>query len=745
MGDTLASILNSRLRAPTTSSGGAAGFAPASAVSALLEGPEGIAPLLSAGRRAELQALAKEADPQLFAQELFSFASRLESEQGVEAAARIYAALAGAAGPGLEALQAKAQNRLDAILGRGAFGGRAEFLFRRLAKDATDPKTIVPMIAGSAVYGLARTATLGRLLAGSRGAWYAGGLGARLSAASIGFAAEVPTFVLVSRTLRRLGAEGPSPEPGLGQEFSSAALTLGLLKAFSYAGQQGLAKFHGVNELGVATRFAGIRKLSQPIFSQGSLFAGLLAAHRAETGLGLRPQVDGATMVTDTLGAMLSLGAGGRIGEALLGPRFAAHQSGLDLRSQLALRRAEPETARPLPALAKLPRQSLVPWLARLGGAATLLSERLAFAQDASGSNSSSGIDATAMTWISTAVVGGLLLWGAKKIRDNYVAPRGRIAELQGFQARAAEAKPEALLVQARQALRYLQELKGYRRLNEEAIAVEAYRFLGSALPRLRPQDRLPIFQKLWDQVFEVGTHNAHLSLRVLREIAPHLDAVERKALVAEGTRGLNFKDLDQALNSLFLLTLLAPRLEPGERNPMVETLRGALAARETAISEHLQWLQKSRAQLKDLKDFMDQRLAAQKLELRQKIRELQRRPDGQGELVDLAKGRQVELLEQQLKDLKDDSDADILVEFQKHLAEKGEPVAYLDPHLGMDYGDKLQEMFQEGDAAPAAPGPPLGFRARLQYLEPYLKDGVVWIRRLEPRSLLREISGQQP
>ncbi|HEX5035054.1 MAG TPA: hypothetical protein VFW62_11270, partial [bacterium] len=179
-------------------------------------------PALSPAERRELGSLKAERDAELFWDGLLRLASRLESRDKLEAAISLYG-LAAAVAP--ESLRAKAQVRLDAVEGRGAVGPRVEFHLRRLTRDAFDYKMILPMMAGSAVYGLAKGAALGRFAAASRPLWWMRGAPGRLSAASAGYFAEVPAFALSSRFLHSLGGEAPAAS--WGQEFSSAAITLG--------------------------------------------------------------------------------------------------------------------------------------------------------------------------------------------------------------------------------------------------------------------------------------------------------------------------------------------------------------------------------------------------------------------------------------------------------------------------------------------------------------------------------------
>ncbi|MCE9623857.1 MAG: hypothetical protein K8R69_00150, partial [Deltaproteobacteria bacterium] len=281
-------------------------------------------------------ALGKERDEGIFWHDLLNFAGELENSEKNGAAAQIYAGMAAKLGE--SSLGVAARLRFDAIQGKGGFSARAEVLLRRFTQEARDPKAILPMLAGSAVYSLARTATLGRLATTTRAAWYTRGLGANFAAASVGFAAEVPTFALSSRALRNLGNSNPAMNPSLLQELESSAITLGLLKSFAFAGNQAFLKFHGFNSFGIPARLASVRPVSQLAFSQTAMFGGLLAAHKAEESLGLRQRVDGATTVTDTLASMFSMSVGGHLGNKVLGSRFANFQRELEIGAQSASR-----------------------------------------------------------------------------------------------------------------------------------------------------------------------------------------------------------------------------------------------------------------------------------------------------------------------------------------------------------------------------------------------------------------------
>ncbi|MCE9625132.1 MAG: PadR family transcriptional regulator [Deltaproteobacteria bacterium] len=287
-----------------------------------------------------LLALAQERDPQLFGEGLLQIGAQLEEQEKLEWALKLYGTLSQI--PAFAEVRERAQKRLDAVTGKGGFGARAEFLLKRLTKDATDPKTIVPMLAGTAVAGLVKTAALAKFAGMSGEAWYARGFGAKAAANLLAYGAEVPVFALSGRGLRQIGrTENSNPEPGVGQELAGAAITLGLLKTFSFAGNQAYAKLHAVNEFGVATRLAGMSRFNQGAIAQSSMFTGLLAAHRLEEQVGLKEHVDGATTVTDTLASMVSMGVGAHLGNQALGHGYARWNREMALRTQAAEKQLE--------------------------------------------------------------------------------------------------------------------------------------------------------------------------------------------------------------------------------------------------------------------------------------------------------------------------------------------------------------------------------------------------------------------
>src|SRR5262245_42462035 len=111
--------------------------------------------------RAELRSLATESDPTLFFEGLLNLGIRQEQGNQLEIAGTLYSAVVGAGSVAGSTTTSRAQGQLDAILGRGAFGARGEFLLRNLAQQASDPATLAAMGLAGAVFRMTRLATLG--------------------------------------------------------------------------------------------------------------------------------------------------------------------------------------------------------------------------------------------------------------------------------------------------------------------------------------------------------------------------------------------------------------------------------------------------------------------------------------------------------------------------------------------------------------------------------------------------------
>jgi len=280
----------------------------------------------------ELISLARESDPALFGEGLLRLAQGLSDGDRLEWAVKLYDAVerlgevSNTHGLLRNAAQ-KADQSQKALLGQGAAGARFEFLLKRFTKDATDYRTILPMMVGSLVGALVETAVLGRLAGTARSVWAAGRWTPRLAASASGYVSEFSTFGLLNF------AFADQARAGLSEELARSALSLGALRLAGFLGKQAFLRLHGLDELGMPMRLKGLANFDRIAIPQAASFAGLLLSHQLEEGLGLRPKVDDATAVTDTLAAMLSLGAGARLGHEVLGPRFLRWQRELQMRA----------------------------------------------------------------------------------------------------------------------------------------------------------------------------------------------------------------------------------------------------------------------------------------------------------------------------------------------------------------------------------------------------------------------------
>ena len=281
--------------------------------------------------RRELESLTRESDDGLYLEGLMTVAGREERAGRTDVAAELYAAVlqeAGAAGTEpVQRLRSRAQTSLDAILGRGAAGPRAEFLLRGLALQASDPAAIFAMGAAGSVFRMTRLAALSRLALTPSGNILTRGLGARVSAGALGFLAEAPAFTAASRLGNAaLGREQDWGLGAIGREFAGGALTLLGLKAFG--GLSGLALRRYAQGPGLAS------SLMRAVLPQAAMLAGILSSHRLEARLGLREQHDGATEFTDAFATLLQFHVGGRLAHQAFGESHARGERLLDARGE---------------------------------------------------------------------------------------------------------------------------------------------------------------------------------------------------------------------------------------------------------------------------------------------------------------------------------------------------------------------------------------------------------------------------
>lgn len=288
---------------------------------------------LSPATRAELNSLARESDASLFYEGLLGLAGREEVADRLEFASALYSAIA--EGAPEARLQGRARAQLDAIVGRGAVGNRAEFLLRRFAREASNPSMLVGMAGAQAVFGLTRMAILSRLAASPTTSFFTRGFGARALASTGAFMAEAPSFVAFTRGANAaMGQEQDWRLATLGREVAGSFITLGSLKVAGALSTTAFNRLHGINPLtGQATRLTGFSAISQRVLPQAAMFGGIVLGHNLETRLGIREHVDGATTMVDSLVMLLQFHVGGRLMQHAM-PGVNAFNHELNMRSE---------------------------------------------------------------------------------------------------------------------------------------------------------------------------------------------------------------------------------------------------------------------------------------------------------------------------------------------------------------------------------------------------------------------------
>jgi hypothetical protein len=273
------------------------------------------------GESPELSALAQERNPELFYESLLNYAGRL-GRHGRHAESQ--AVLEVVAGGSEASVAGRARRRIDALQGVGDIGARTEVLFGRFAREATEPVALASMGGAGALYRVTRFALLARLSSGPAGL-LTRGFGARALASTLAFSAEASAFPMIMRAGH--AALGHSQEWSaelLGHEIASSFFALGGLK-LAGAGAGSLVRRLGQ---GNAAAFLG------PLFRQTAMLGGIIGGHRLEEWAGLRPQLDGATTMVDSLALLLQFNVAGRLSQGLFGPSFRNWEMEVDRRSQ---------------------------------------------------------------------------------------------------------------------------------------------------------------------------------------------------------------------------------------------------------------------------------------------------------------------------------------------------------------------------------------------------------------------------
>lgn len=289
----------------------------------------------------EIASIGEEEDPELFYSALLSIGQRALRDGDATLSMAIFQGLA--EGPEEfrsqipSSVRARALQEYDASRGRGAVGGRFEYLARHFSREASDPGMLLGMGIAGTVFSSVRLGVLSRL-ASRPALWWTRGIGAGVVASASAFPAEILAFWGSNRLYNQLAR----PETlrwdlaSIGQEFASLGITLGFLKLFGAASGHLFDRVHGIHPAtGAAARLPAITRFSRVLFQQLGTFGGIATGHYAEMRLGLRPRVNGDTFWTDCWVTLLQFHVGGRLSHELMGPRHAARMQEMAFRTQV--------------------------------------------------------------------------------------------------------------------------------------------------------------------------------------------------------------------------------------------------------------------------------------------------------------------------------------------------------------------------------------------------------------------------
>ncbi|HKX12741.1 MAG TPA: tetratricopeptide repeat protein [bacterium] len=282
----------------------------------------------SASLRAELLSLSREPDQELLGEGLLSLGGRLERTGQDAKAELVYeAALSLDSVPGAS-FGPRVQDRLDALRGGGSFGARFEVQARRIFHEASDPALIAGMGAAGLVANGLRLGVLSRLASRPAGC-LTRGFGARFSAGAASLAFEAPAFTATVHGANAvLGRPQELSVDGVGRELATGYLLLGALRLSGGAHRSVAQSFATTGTITPAQRWG----LS--LLEQGGTFGAILASHRAEQSLGLRPAATGEAMAFDGLATFFQFRLGSRLADHAFGPRYQNAMREMQFRSE---------------------------------------------------------------------------------------------------------------------------------------------------------------------------------------------------------------------------------------------------------------------------------------------------------------------------------------------------------------------------------------------------------------------------
>ncbi|HEX5034043.1 MAG TPA: hypothetical protein VFW62_06140, partial [bacterium] len=266
----------------------------------------------------ERRALSRERDPELRGEGLLSLAGRQERAHRPDLAVELYhEILNNSAIP--TPIRERAQRRLNAQLGQGNIGDRAEVLLSRFSEEATEPTMLLAMTVAGAAFRASRFLTLARLTSSPSASLLTRGAGARALAGLSGFGVEGLVFPLAGRLGNAaLGREQEWSGRSLGREIASSYLMLGALRA------------GGLATGALANRQSYLR----PLIQNSGMYGGILLGQEIEVRAGLRERTSGSIALVDGLSTLLTFQVAGRLNHGLLGEGMRRWESRIEAQSQ---------------------------------------------------------------------------------------------------------------------------------------------------------------------------------------------------------------------------------------------------------------------------------------------------------------------------------------------------------------------------------------------------------------------------
>lgn len=291
---------------------------------------------------AELTSLSTERDPHLFVDGMLGLAGRLEARADSGLAAALVLSLRRRIEQSSEwraeispELWARINRQCEIAEGRGPLVTRVESLLRHFSREASHPATLASFAAGAGAFQSLRLLSLARLTA-APASFMTSAWRARALASLAGLGGETLALTATNRSLREaLGERQAWDFASIRRELLANGITLGLMRGAGSFSEFSFRSLHGIAPGAErATRLAGFSRVSRVLLPQTAMFGSLLLAHRAETALGLRPEVDVSTMLVDSLATLLHFNVGARIFEAVQPRGFRAWTQSLEARSR---------------------------------------------------------------------------------------------------------------------------------------------------------------------------------------------------------------------------------------------------------------------------------------------------------------------------------------------------------------------------------------------------------------------------